>query len=298
MKKFGGPGRKKQRCIKRKCRLQSNTVKKHGKLKMSQNSVDVQDVSKQLAPQRVTVFLSQQERTTIPIQPDGNCFFRALSTVLYGHQEKHQELRNHLVHFISSHKEMFRKFMFSELPLEGHLKRLANHGTWATHLEINAAACFLQIPIYVCTQRTETLIYYWELYNPLFTELARYLTQVAQYKKLATEFKSFMLHLVFKCHFACLDGSWVRGLRATWSGKLSDNHTAGVYAYYKTGKKEIVGIYVNQAVVQRISRTSPGVDLNSQRRPGFVPLQDRTIVCWFSVAGGPAGVWCEQTVAN
>ena len=38
---------------------------------------------------------------------------------------------------------MFRKFMFSVLPLEGHLK-MANHGTWATHLEINAAACFLQ----------------------------------------------------------------------------------------------------------------------------------------------------------
>ena len=197
MKKFGGPGRKKQRCIKRKCRLQSNTVKKHGKLKMSQNSVDVQDVSKQLALQRVTVFLSQQERTTIPIQPDGNCFFRALSTVLYGHQEKHQELRNHLVHFISSHKEMFRKFMFSELPLEGHLKRLANHGTWATHLEINAAACFLQIPIYVCTQRTETLIYYWELYNPLFTELA--------YSEKPAVHTSRMTHIelahIDRCHY-------------------------------------------------------------------------------------------------
>ena len=95
------------------------------------------------ASQRITVFLSQQERTTILIQPDGNCFFQVLSTVLYKHQEKHQELCNHLVHFISSHKEIFRKFMFSVLPLEGHLKKMANHGTWATHLEINAAACFL-----------------------------------------------------------------------------------------------------------------------------------------------------------
>ena len=71
------------------------------------------------ATQRITVFLSQQERTTIPIQPDGK--FQVLSTVLYKHQEKHQELCNHLVHFISSHKEIFRKFMFSVLPLEGHL---------------------------------------------------------------------------------------------------------------------------------------------------------------------------------
>ena len=71
-----------------------------------------------------------------------------------------------------------------------------------------------------------------------------YSTQVVQYK-LATEFRSFVLYLVFKCHFACLDGSWIHGLNAMWSGKLSDNHTAGVYAYYKTGKKEIliIGVY-------------------------------------------------------
>ena len=88
--------------------------------------------------------------------------FQALSTVLYGHQEKHQELCNHLVQKV---------YVFSTTSWRA-FEKMANHGTWATHLEINAAACFLQIPIYVCTQRTETLIYYWELYKPLFTELA------------------------------------------------------------------------------------------------------------------------------
>lgn len=190
MKKFGGPGRKKQRCIKRKCQL-PKTVKKIGKIKTSQHS---EDISAQSAPQRVTVFLSQQERTTMPVQPDGNCFFRALSAVLYGHQEKHRELRNYLVHFISSHKEMFRKFMFSVLPLEEHLKKMANHGTWATHLEINAAACFLQIPIYVCTQRTETLVYYWELYKPLFTESA-------YSERIAVRTSHIELAHIDRCHY-------------------------------------------------------------------------------------------------
>ena len=48
---------------------------------------------------------------------------------------------------------------------------------------------------------------------------------------------------------------------------------------YTTKLKEaIVGVdeASNQAVIQRFSRASPGVDLNFQR-PGFV-LQDRTIV--------------------
>ena len=53
-----------------------------------------------------------------------------------------------------------------------------------------------------------------------------------------------------------------------------------------TGKKEIVGVYgtSNQAVIQQISRTLPGVDLNFQR-PEFV-LQDRTTASWLNVAGG------------
>ena len=40
----------------------------------------------------------------------------------------------------------------------------------------------------------------------------------------------------------------------------------------------------NQAVIQQLSRTLPGIDLNFPM-PGFV-LQDRTIVCWLNVAGG------------
>ena len=50
-------------------------------------------------------------------------------------------------------------------------------------------------------------------------------------------------------------------------------------------KEGIVGVdrALNQVMIQRFSRTSPGVDLNFQR-PGFL-LQDSAIVCWLNVAG-------------
>ena len=108
-----------------------------------------------------------------------------------------------------------------------------------------------------------------------------YSTRVIQYK-LATQFRNFCFtyilgagNLVFKCHFICEDSSQVHLLNATWSGKLSDSHTTAIYVYYKEG---IVGVdrASNQAVIQRFSRTSPGIDLDFQR-PGFV-LLDRTIV--------------------
>ena len=44
-------------------------------------------------------------------------------------------------------------------------------------------------------------------------------------------------NLVFKCHFVCKDGSQVCGLKATWSGKLSDSHTTAIYVYYKTKRR-------------------------------------------------------------
>ena len=43
-------------------------------------------------------------------------------------------------------------------------------------------------------------------------------------------------NLVFNCHFVW-DGNQVHGLKATWSGKLSDSHTTAVYVYYKTERR-------------------------------------------------------------
>ena len=108
------------------------------------------------------LFLSSQTRATISIQADGNCFFRALSFILYGHEDCHQEIREQLVQFISSNKEVIRKFV-TFLSLKEHLKKMLTCNTWATQVEINAAASFLQIPLYICTQRTMSLLYYWEV---------------------------------------------------------------------------------------------------------------------------------------
>ena len=48
-------------------------------------------------------------------------------------------------------------------------------------------------------------------------------------------------NLVYKCEFVCRDGSripmQVRGLKTTWSGKLSDSYTTAIYIYYRTGRR-------------------------------------------------------------
>ena len=112
----------------------------------------------------------------------------------------------------------------------------------------------------------------------------------------ATEFGSFVFlvtgNLVYKCQFACQDGSWVpvqiRGFKTRWlgkpRGKLSDSYTTAVYICYKTGRRNCRCWWDikpgRKSVIQPFFRISPGEDL----RPGLV-LQDRTIICWLNVAG-------------
>ena len=108
----------------------------------------------------------------------------------------------------------------------------------------------------------------------------------------ATEFGSFVFLVtgnpVYKCQFVCRDGSWVptqiRGLKTTWSEKLSDSYATAVCIYYKTGRRNCRCWWDikpgRESVIQPFSRTSPGKDL----RPGLI-LQDRTIDCWLNVAG-------------
>ena len=40
---------------------------------------------------------------------------------------------------------------------------------WGTDLEIEVAATYFQLPIYVCTQRSGTLTHYWECYQPVLS---------------------------------------------------------------------------------------------------------------------------------
>ena len=94
-------------------------------------------------------------------------FFRAISEALYGQQENHEEICYTVVHFIASNKDVFVKFILSTADSsDKHLQRILQRGTWATHLKIFATTSLLQIPIYIATQRSKTMVYYWEIYSP------------------------------------------------------------------------------------------------------------------------------------
>lgn len=99
---------------------------------------------------------------------DGNCLFRALSYLLCGREDHHLQIRHMLVDFTTTNQKTFSRYCTFNT-FEEHTSRMKYETVWGTNLELHAAASYLQLPIYVCTQRSKTLEYYWECYRPLQT---------------------------------------------------------------------------------------------------------------------------------
>lgn len=113
-------------------------------------------------------FLECHDRRIHPIQGDGNCLFRALSYLLFGHEDNHQQVRHTLVDYTVKNQEAFSEYCTGH-SIEDHAAWMKHETKWGTDLEIRAAASYLQLPIYTCTQKSKSLHYYWECFQPLNT---------------------------------------------------------------------------------------------------------------------------------
>lgn len=115
-------------------------------------------------------FLESYDRKIHPILGDGNCLFRALSHLILWEEDYHQQIRKLLIDFIVLNQDIFCKFC-KERTLEEHVAHMKYDTIWGTDIEIRAAASYLQRPIYVCTQRSRSLEYYWDYFAPLTTRM-------------------------------------------------------------------------------------------------------------------------------
>ncbi|KAI9089327.1 hypothetical protein K1719_029606 [Acacia pycnantha] len=76
----------------------------------------------------------------IEVTADGNCFFRALADQLEGNEELHQKYRSMVVKHIMDNQEMFEPFIEDEVPFVEYCQTMQNDGTWAGHMELQAAS--------------------------------------------------------------------------------------------------------------------------------------------------------------
>ena len=103
------------------------------------------------------------------IRGDGNCFFRALSKVIYGSESSHQELRQAVVDLIEKYPREFEQFLDNGTSVHDHIVSMRQAGTWGTQVEIYAAATLLQRDIYVLSPDHTGECYRWLLFSPRFS---------------------------------------------------------------------------------------------------------------------------------
>ena len=96
----------------------------------------------------------------IPTNGGGDCFFRALSIVLYNNQSHHRELRTSIIKYISEHREIsqFACLGFStdaEESVDAYCKRMSksqhgrHYGEYADEFVIVGASEYLKRPIHI-----------------------------------------------------------------------------------------------------------------------------------------------------
>ena len=99
------------------------------------------------------------------MEPDGNCFFRAISYELFGTQDEHGLIRTILYRMENLNKEVFSRFLFSGNTIEEHIKTISTPHSWATQVEVVAAASVFQVPVYYFSRTTMA----WNIVNPFGT---------------------------------------------------------------------------------------------------------------------------------
>ncbi|KAG2569637.1 OVARIAN TUMOR DOMAIN-containing deubiquitinating enzyme 7-like isoform X4 [Panicum virgatum] len=76
----------------------------------------------------------------VEVNADGNCFFRAMGDQLEGSEEEHMKYRAMVVEYIVKHREDFEPFIEDEIPFEQYCDSMLKDGTWAGHMELQAAS--------------------------------------------------------------------------------------------------------------------------------------------------------------
>jgi len=125
------------------------------------NEITSYDVYKHLK-----TLLQKSERCIDEMKGDGNCFFRALSKVVFSNQRFYDDIRQSLVDLIEKYPRKFEAV--TDGPVSSHIHDMRQDKTWATQTEIYAAATLFGRSIYVLSPDQTGEIYRWLLFSPLF----------------------------------------------------------------------------------------------------------------------------------
>lgn len=114
-----------------KTKHQKSNPKRHPQNKKPGKSPDISQFRAQLDLLNLKI---------VQVTADGNCFFRALADQLEGDQEEHEKYRKMVVQYILKNRGTFEPFIEDDVPFDEYCESMEKDGTWAGHLELQAAS--------------------------------------------------------------------------------------------------------------------------------------------------------------
>lgn len=117
----------------------------------------------------MSALLLKQKRRVAHIRGDGNCFFRALSLFLYNTQEQHHKVRMDIAKFEAENEHQFAALLIDPTgrqTIGQHIESINKPRVWASQIELQAAAEFYRIPLYLYSPTPDKRGYHWLCYQP------------------------------------------------------------------------------------------------------------------------------------
>lgn len=114
-----------------KTKIKKSKPNKHSNTKRNGKQSDISEFRAQLDALGLKI---------IEVTADGNCFFRALADQLEGDEDNHEMYRKMVVHYIMKNRENFEPFIEDEVPFDEYCQSMEKDGTWAGHMELQAAS--------------------------------------------------------------------------------------------------------------------------------------------------------------
>ena len=93
----------------------------------------------------------------VPVSADGNCFFRAIAHQIEGDEKEHSRYREMVVEYIMQHREDFEPFIEDNVDFDEYCEGMKKSGTWAGHMEIQAASRVTRTNICIHSLRSPKL---------------------------------------------------------------------------------------------------------------------------------------------
>lgn len=114
---------------------------------------------------KLELYLNQHKLQIKDVPGDGNCFFWALSDQFFGKSFYGSDLRVATVTFMKNNRTYYEKFLSEDF--DPYIKRMYQHKTYATELEVNAACQYFgcKIKMYKVLQGQENKVGFYKPIN-------------------------------------------------------------------------------------------------------------------------------------